>query len=327
VNYKNTLQNKKANEVIDELLKNNSIIKEYPKNIIKNDFCVFILSYGRAKNLTTLNTLNKGDFTKDYYIICSDDDKDLPIYIQKYKDRVLVFNKDIVSEYIDLGDNFNIKNIVIYARIMCFVFAKKMGYRYFVQLDDDYKEFMFRYIENDKLKHITTYDYDRMFDIHLNFLKNTPFTTIAMAQGGDMIGGSGNDNVIKGYKRKVMNSFFCDVNRVFLFYGSYNEDATFYGHNSIKGTLVITLYGYMLDQEPTQNKKGGLTEAYLEDGTYIKSFYSVMYSPSNIKIGQIGNKKNARIHHLIDGIKSYPLIINKKYSNNDIYNNINLEEW
>ena len=336
----NNLQiNQEIKEKIDILGK--EAIIQCPTNKIKcdnvdeskriNDFCVFILSYGRPNKNKTLRTLlEKGyEYNQDWYIICSDDDKTLNEYKENYGDRLLIFNKDKVITHIDMGDNFNKKNVVIFARIMSLVFAQKMGYRFFLQFDDDYSIFRNRFIyDNKTLVHNTISNLDRMFEVHLNFLKNTSCTIVAMAQGGDMIGGVGNTNVIKGYKRKVMNSFFCDVQRPFFFYGTMNEDATYYAHSGRKGILVLTLYGYMLDQETTQQSSGGLTEIYLEGGTYLKSFYSVMYSPSNIKIGKIGTKKNQRIHHKINGRYTNPCIIDKKYKY-DTYSNIHsdIDEW
>ena len=288
-------------------------------NLDKRDdeFCVFILSYGRAEDVRTAKTLLKdgGSFSQDYYIVCSDDDKSLDTYIKNYGDRVLVFNKDEMAPYTDTGDNFDKRNVVIFARNICFSFAKKLGYRYFVQFDDDYHKFMNRYIyDNKMLVHSDITDFDKMLKVHLDFLKNTPCTIVAMAQGGDFIGGAGNGNALKGYKRKVMNSFFCDLERPFYFYGTMNEDATYYAHASRMGILVMTLYGWMLDQASTQANSGGLTDIYLESGTYLKSFYSVMYSPSNTKIGKLGSGAGERIHHNINGRAAFPEIIDEKYA-------------
>ncbi len=307
------------------------IVNQNNKNKRDSEFCVFILTYGRADNVTTLNTLTEegSELSQDYYLICSDDDKSLSKYKEKYGDRVLVFNKDEVEKHIDLGDNFHKKNLVIYARNMCFSFAKKLGYRYFVQFDDDYDNFMTRfYYDNKMMIRHNENNFDRMFKVHLDFLKNTPCTIVAMSQGGDYIGGVGNNNVRKGYKRKVMNSFFCDLERPFFFYGSMNEDATYYAHASRMGIFVITLYGWMLNQASTQTKSGGLTDAYLESGTYVKSFYTVMYSPSNTKIGKISSGVGERIHHSINGRAAYPEIIDEKYSKYT-YDELNLDfdEW
>ncbi len=35
-------------------------------------------------------------------------------------------------------------------------------------------------------------------------------------------------------------------------------------------------------RDSTQQTTGGMTEAYQENGTYVKSFYSVMHMPSAV---------------------------------------------
>lgn len=44
----------------------------------------------------------------------------------------------------------------------------------------------------------------------------------------------------------------------------------------------------MSTQMQTQKNAGGMTETYLESGTYLKSFYSVMYAPSCVKLNTMG---------------------------------------
>lgn len=34
-----------------------------------------------------------------------------------------------------------------------------------------------------------------------------------------------------------------------------------------------------------QKNKGGMSDVYIDKGTYLKSFYSVMFAPSCVKIG------------------------------------------
>ena len=67
-------------------------------NVSKRDetFCVFIMTFGRADNIKTYKTLMEYEgtsFNQDFYLICSDDDKKLQDYIDKFGDRVLIFNK------------------------------------------------------------------------------------------------------------------------------------------------------------------------------------------------------------------------------------------
>lgn len=67
-----------------------------------------------------------------------------------------------------------------------------------------------------------------------------------------------------------------------------------------------------LRQTATQESAGGLTEAYLDLGTYTKSFYSVMYCPSCVKVGIMGDKVY-RIHHKVMWRNAVPQILDEKW--------------
>jgi len=296
-----------------------------------DSFCVFIMTYGRADNVKTYKTLMEYEgvsFNQDLYFICSDDDKHLQDYKDKFGDRVLVFNKLKMVPYLDKGDNFNKYNVILYARNICFAFAKKLGYRYFLELDDDYDIFSQRiFYDNKKLMMKKITDYDKLFDIHLDFLKNVPVKTITMSQHGDYIGGVGNGNAQRGWQRKVMNSFFCDIEDPFLFMGSINEDASYYTSSGRRGILNFNLFGFALNQESTQQSSGGMTEQYLSGGTYLKTFYSLLYSPSCVKIGKISHGANARIHHQVNANYAYPKILDEKYSKSTYAEIHTTDEW
>lgn len=323
---------KECNYSIDKFIEH-AIVK-CPEHKIKNintnesirdeDFCVFIMTFGRADNIKTYKTLMEYEgtsFNQDFYLICSDDDKKLQDYIDKFGDRVLIFNKKKMIPYLDKADNFEKYNVILYARNICFAFAKILGYRYFLELDDDYDIFSQRIFygnENiykaNKLMMKKIKNYDRLFQIHLEFLKNTPCKTITMSQHGDFIGGVGNGNAQRGYQRKVMNSFFCDVENPFMFDGTINEDVNYYTQSGRLGVLNFNLFGYSLNQESTQQSSGGMTEQYLSGGTYLKSFYSILLNPSCVKIGKISHGVNARMHHRVDNNSTYVHILDEKYS-------------
>lgn len=326
---------KTPEEIISSL---ESAIVTIPQNKIKNtsninkrneDFCVFILTYGRANNQKTYETLHRenSNFSQDLYFICSDDDSRLPEMIERFGDRVLVFNKEIAKEYNDTFDNFNKMNIVLYARNMCFTFAKKLGYKYFLELDDDYVLFSQKIPYDETILYENTvYDYDTLFNIHLDFLKNTGSDCVTMSQNGDYIGGAQNGNSINGYQRKVMNSFFCTLDKPFFFHGSINEDVNYYIESGKIGSLNFNLFGFALKQCQTQSNEGGLTDIYLSEGTYVKSFYSVICCPSSTRIGKISSGAGERLHHRVDAELAYPKILDEKYSKFK-YNELHNEEW
>ena len=130
-----------------------------------------------------------------------------------------------------------------------------------------------------------------------------------MAQGGDFIGGEESSNAESlMLKRKVMNTFFYKTVNPVQFIGRINEDVNMYVNDGSRGVIYFTFNGYSIVQAETQTNEGGLTDLYLEQGTYVKSFYTVMLSPSSVRVSLMGNK-NMRLHHNIKWDNTVPKII------------------
>ena len=104
-----------------------------------NDFCAFILTHGRPDNVITYNTLLRHGYTGPIYIVIDNEDKTANRYYEVFGDKVVMFDKLSIAKSIDEGDNFDGRRAIIYARNACFDIAKKLGYTYFIELDDDYK--------------------------------------------------------------------------------------------------------------------------------------------------------------------------------------------
>lgn len=265
-------------------------------------FAVVIPTYGRPDRVYTHNTLRKNGYTGDIYLLCDDSDKTLDQYKKTYGDKVLVFSKDDMVGKFDRMDNFNRRNVVVYARNAIYDKAKEAGLKYIAVLDDDYMSFRFRvdkdyqYCSAGKMKNI-----DKVFACFLDFLVTTNVSTICFAQGGDFIGGATNQRLAikKTPLRKMMNLFFFDVDRPVEFMGTINEDLTASVAEGMVGRIVLTTPLVTIEQRATQSNAGGLTEIYLDLGTYVKSFYSVMYAPSAVKVSSMGTTSR-RIHHLVD---------------------------
>lgn len=280
------------------------------------DFCVFILTHGRPDKVFTYKTLLEKNYTGKIYLVIDDEDKTGAQYIEKYPDQVLIFSKSDIASRIDEGDNFKDRRAIIYARNACFELAKQQGYKYFIQLDDDYTDF--RWAFTDTRKYVTNKyikDMDKIFAILLKFYKSTPVTTISMAQGGDFIGGEGSGLsktfLIGQISRKCMNSFICSVDRPFKFVGRINEDVNTYCNLGNKGHILLTIPQLRLEQKATQSNSGGMTDLYLSSGTYVKSFYSVMYNPSSVTIKLMG-QSNKRLHHSVNWETTVPKIVSEK---------------
>lgn len=280
---------------------------------MRNDFAVFILTHGRADNVVTLKSLLRGGYTGKWYMVIDDEDEDAEKYRENFgADHVIMFDKQGAYDRADTMDNFNNHRAIIYARNESFRIAKDLGLTYFLMLDDDYKEIDFRYADGKKLAAKLVRNLDRIFEDMLKFLDASGAATVAFAQGGDFVGGLDGGNFKKRILRKAMNSLFCRIDRPIDFRGTMNEDVTTYTTFGSRGRLFFTLCDICVIQLPTQSLDGGMTEAYLETGTYVKTFYSVMAMPSCIKVSMMYSK-HRRIHHRIDWECCVPKILNEKY--------------
>jgi hypothetical protein len=273
-------------------------------------FAAFILTHGRANNVKTVNTLRKHGFTGRIVIVVDNEDQQRSEYEQRFAGMVEVFSKTDIRKRIDTFDNLKSNSTVLHARNACFDIAERLKIKTFIQLDDDYASFMSRYIADGKLKVKKVVELDQIFKAITQFFWSTNVSTIALAQGGDFIGGLNSGTVFGSpIYRKAMNSFFCSPKRKFLFMARMNDDVSTYTTLGSRGNLFLTTFAVMLTQAKTQSQKGGLTEMYLAHGTYVKSFYTVMTTPSSVKVGVISGTSNPRIHHSINWETTVPKII------------------
>lgn len=264
---------------------------------MREDFCAFILTHGRPDKVLTYSVLKRAGYSGKVYIVIDDEDKTRLQYIEKFGDEVLTFSKSDIAGRFDEADNFGDRRSIFYARNACFDLAAKVGCKYFIQLDDDYTEFQFRIDRNLDPSYKAIRNLDGVLSAMLAYYQAIPAASIAMSQGGDFLGGTAGNNAA-WVKRKAMNSFICSTERPFAFMGRINEDVNTYTTLGRRGELFMTIGAVQLGQKQTQSNSGGMTELYLDSGTYVKSFYSVMFSPSCVKISLMG-ASHKRLHHKV----------------------------
>lgn len=278
----------------------------------RNDFVALILTHGRADHIYTVHTLRRCGYTGNILFVLDDEDDQRGEYEKLYgKNNIEVFNKAEIATRFDEMAKGN-RRAIVYARNAAFDIAKRRGYRYFVELDDDYMGFWYRYDNNLRVKLNSVKDLDSVFGAMVDFLSGTPenVKTIAFVQNGDLFGIKSAKNI--RVKRKAMNSFFCDVERRFWFIGRINEDVNTYVLSGNRGDIFLTMPLVSLNQKATQQNSGGMTDLYLDSGTYQKSMFSVMALPSAVKCTEMISKFR-RLHHKIKWEHAVPCIINEKY--------------
>jgi hypothetical protein len=267
--------------------------------------------------MLTVDTLTKCGYSGKYYIVCDDEDNQLDKYVSNFgRERVLVFRKSDID--FDIMDNFDGNKVIVYARNVIFKFASDLGLDYFWELEDDYKDFVYRPIEYSNKKgrlQLSTYhmkNLDAIIPLFLDFLEISGALCVAFAQAGDLLGGVQGDAKKVPIKRKAMNTLFCSTKRPFQFVGRMNDDVNTYLSLGSRGHLFFHITSCALNQEETQKKNSGNTTSYLALGTYVKSFYSVMVNPSSCVIKMM-RSNHPRIHHKINWDVAVPKIISSKF--------------
>ena len=275
-----------------------------------NDFAVFIMVHGRPDKAWTYNSLRKHGYTGKIYLVADDLDPTRHRYKEIYKDQLLIFNKKQAAESMDAGDNTGDLRSTMFASNTIFDLAKENNIKYFFNMCDDYTNFGHNFNTDYEIDRHNIKNLDKVFAAMVEFYKNTPTKTIAFSQGGDFMGGVSPSFKLE-LKRKAMNTFLCSTDRPFKFIGRLNEDVTTYVNLGSKGDLFFTLTNIRLTQTAHQQEQSGLTDVYLDNGTYTKSFMSIIYNPSCIKISSLGHK-HKRIHHKITWNNAVPKILNEK---------------
>lgn len=221
------------------------------------NIAIFILTHGRADNVITYKTLRDHGYTGKIYIVIDDEDDQEPRYREIYGEKVKKFCKE---EYLRKSMCINPdkpRKVILYARNACFDIAREVGVTHFIEMDDDYNMFRFRYEKDGKLASQNITNLDAIIDAFFEFMEASGAKTVAFAQGGDLIGGTQSGAWKMQLKRKAMNSFFCKTDDPINFIGSINEDVNTYVTKGNRGELYFTIARVALNQGTTQQNSGG----------------------------------------------------------------------
>ena len=228
-------------------------------------FGALILTHGRPDNQKTATALRRHGYTGPIVFVIDDEDNTADRYFKLYGDSVVQFSKQEYSKIIDECDNFTNRRSILYARNASFDIAKQLGWTHFIQLDDDYGSFVWKFNRDLHYKEYYIKRLDHVFAALIRYLDRTDIASIAMAQGGDFIGGgvsrmANTLNVGTPFRRKAMNTFVCRTDRRVNFIARINEDVTTYTRLGSIGRIFFTTNLCMVHQTETQTNPGGLTE-------------------------------------------------------------------
>ena len=278
---------------------------------MRKDFACVVISHGRPE-CGTVSVLRKCGYTGDTYIVIDNEDDQEELYRQKFGDMVIQFDKRDYLEKTDLGDLDDDRRIGVFARNFIQDEAKRLGYRFHLQLDDDVHGFGYRFVQDDKLRCVKVKHLDQVFNGMVQMMKSTPITSLSFGLSSYYLGGVDNANIEKGMIHKTMTTFLMRADDVQYFHMRMNDDITTSLINGMRGKLYYTYLPVMVNVDPTQVQHGGMTDIYKKNGTYRKSFYSVMCCPSCVKVSAMGITEY-RIHHEIKWNSAVPKLLSQRW--------------
>lgn len=283
----------------------------------RKQFAIFILSHGRAENVKTAKMLSDSNYKGDWYIVIDNEDGQENIYREKYGDRILQFDKKAEADLTDTGDIGNDRRCGVFARNAIQKIARNMGYKCHLQLDDDFTGITFRIIESGRLVAKRCKNLDELLFAMFEFIMETRITDLSFGLSSYYLGGAKNKNYAEGLIPKTMGSFMMKADDPIEFRMRMNDDITSTAYAWSLGKMCFSVMECQVETPPTQHDKGGMTDIYQDNGTYRKSFYSVLMCPSYMRLAQQGIK-NFRIHHETNWAKCCPCIISEKWKKNTI---------
>lgn len=275
------------------------------------DFAVFILSHGRADTISTYRALRDGGYTGRTFVVIDNEDDQEDLYRQKFGDDIIQFDKRDYLEKTDLGDLDTDRRIGVFARNFIQDEAKRLGYKFHLQLDDDVHGFTYRFAQGKVLRALHCSHLDEVFSGMVEYMKETPITSLSFALSAYNMGGV-DGSIKEGMTRKTMTTFLMRADDLQYFHMRMNDDITTSLINGMRGKLYYSYLPIEVEGDKTQVKAGGMTDIYQKNGTYRKSFYSVMCCPSCVKVSTMGITEY-RIHHEISWNNAVPKLLSERW--------------
>lgn len=260
---------------------------------MRDDFGIFILSHGRANELTTAEAILDAGYTGKWFVVVDDLDEQVDDYIENYGDRVIVFNKREWAEKTDTITSTGELRSVVFARNACYDIAREKGLKLFAEFDDDIKLFQYRYGENGSLKGVQIRNLDAAISSMLDFQEASGAASVGFASSGGMIGGV-NGRFREGLLRSIHQAFILRTDKPISFKGILNEDGIATEYCNTTGLLAFEVCEITQQCPVRATNSGGLNDLYKANNEYVRAFYSVIAYPSLLKIFNRGNSVTLR---------------------------------
>lgn len=275
-----------------------------------NDFAVFIITHDRAERQSSLDCLLRMGYTGQYWLVVDNEDPSINRYLDLYPNNILVFNKADFMENTDIGSR-RTEACATFARNAVECLALKLGYQFFLVMDDDITDFRFRYDEDDSLKSFKVKtSLDDIFSAYVEFLRTTGVSTVSFGVAKTFIGGVSSlaNDKIAGL-RECYTMFFRNNRYRVDWVSAVYEDIITSSLSGKKGQVWLQLPFVQLDTVAMVENSGGNTSMYKAFQQFEYPFHSVMYMPGTMSIVY----KNNKYLGVISKKHDVPMIISNIY--------------
>lgn len=272
-----------------------------------DNFAVFITTHGRPQCLT-YHTLKTAGYTGQMFCVVDTTDKKIGEYQENFGDtNVLIFDKMNYVNEVDKITNQQILSTVLYARLACYDFARKMSIDNFIIADDDITLFKHRVVLDDKLKSIPVTNFDAVLDAILDYFTSNNLSVLGIADAGIYFGGK--DGVYKNRVRHMFSvCYLCKTEDEIEFKSVCFEDMYASIANNRAGKVCFEILDLCQVSEPMGNAttEGGTTDFYRQFSKFQRSFYDIIAFPDCLFLDE---------GHIIRRREIYmaPKIISDKY--------------
>lgn len=279
---------------------------------MRDDFAVFILTHGRAKEQKTLKTLLNTGYTGKYYLVVDNLDKQQEEYSRIYGEHVIVFDKLNAYEITDTFHNEKILKAVVFPRNMIFEMARQRGIQYFAMCDDDISRIEYKN-ENDGKMRTTkvTKNINRILEAYVHFSETSKLTVLGFCESGVFIGGV-NQIVKNGYTPSIGKFMIFRTQDEVKYRGLYYEDNIASLDIPLQGRISLspTMISITSQVDVKKSARGGMHETYDKTAEcYVCSFMVLMAHPSGVKIKR--DKGKWKIRKSMNNLR--PKLINERY--------------
>lgn len=226
---------------------------------MRNDVGVFIITHKRAEKVLTFEMFKKAKYSGRIWLVVDDLDEQLEQYKTKFKDKVLVFNKEDYKKVVDTHINKFEMNGAIFARNACIDFAEKLKLEYFFVCDDDLKKVYFKnHITGKMITKEATRSIEKIFEHMVEYLEDAEqIVALAFADDGAFFGGI-NKTVEEGVKYTLTKMMLYRKQKPVRYKGILFEDmATIYrGYGS--GKIAFSIMPVSVSSEKNGTNEGGV---------------------------------------------------------------------